>query len=348
MSYLISPIDPGDRRALDQVDRLLEQEGIQRDKNLDYICGMYDDDYQIVATGSCFGSTLRCFAVDHGHQGEGLLNEIITHLMAVQADRGNVRLFLYTKPDAAKFFGDLGFYEIARVPDSLVFMENRKDGFQGYLSSLAKTARPDGVSAAVVMNANPFTLGHQYLAETAAAACDTLHLFVVSEDLSLVPASVRKMLVQKGVAHLPNVALHDCGPYMISSATFPSYFLKDQKTVVEAQARLDLAIFLRIASALHITARFVGEEPFSEATGIYNQVMETTLPASGVACRVIPRKTVDGQTPISASAARLALKQNDLNAFRRMVPPSTFAWFSSPEALPVLRRIQQAENVWHH
>ena len=347
MSYTVSQISPLDRRAMDQVDRLLEREGIQRDENLDYICGMYDDDYQVVATGSCFGSTLRCFAVDHAHQGEGLLNEVITHLMTVQAERGNFHLFLYTKPDTAKFFGDVGFYEIARVPGRLVFMENRKDGFPGYLSSLAKTARQDGASAAVVMNANPFTLGHQYLAETAAASCDTLHLFVVSEDLSLVPASIRRMLVEKGTARLRNVLLHDCGPYMISSATFPSYFLKDRQTVIEAQARLDLAVFLRIAAALRITARFVGEEPASQVTGIYNRVMEEQLPKAGIACRVIPRKTVDGQV-VSASVARQALRQNDLETFRKMVPESTWAWFSSPDAAPVLRRIRQAENVIHY
>ena len=72
------------------------------------------------------------------------------------------------------------------------------------------------------MNANPFTLGHQYLVETAAASCDLLHLFIVSEDSSLVPFSVRKKLVMEGTAHLKNICYHESGPYIISSATFPS------------------------------------------------------------------------------------------------------------------------------
>ena len=346
MSYSISQIQPRDRRAMDQLDCLLARTGIRRDGCLDYICGLFDEDYQLVATGGCYGSTLRCFAVDQHHQGEGLLNIVLSHLLQVQADRGNLHVFLYTKPETAPFLRDVGFFEIARVPDRLVFMENRKNGFSGYAAALAETARPDGVSAAVVMNANPFTLGHQYLAETAAAACDTLHLFVVSEDASLVPASVRRMLVEKGTAHLPNVILHDCGPYMISSATFPSYFLKDQQTVMETQARLDLALFLRIAPALRVTARFVGEEPLSQVTGIYNRVMEQMLPEAGIACRVLPRKTLNGRI-ISASAARLALQRNDLAAFREWVPASTWEWFSSPEAQPVIQRIQSTENVIH-
>lgn len=176
--YTISQVYPTDKTVLAQIDTLLSQEGIRRDGNLDYICAMFDEEYNVIGTGSCFGSTLRCFAVSSAHQGEGLLNQIITHLIEVQCARGNMHLFLYTKVKSSKFFGDLGFYEIARVEDTLVFMENRRDGFGAYLRDLEKT-RTEGKSAALVMNANPFTLGHQYLVEKAAAACDTLHLFVV-------------------------------------------------------------------------------------------------------------------------------------------------------------------------
>ena len=346
MSY-VSRIFATDRRAMAQVDALLAQEGIQRDQNLDYTCGIYDEDFRVIATGSCFGNTLRCFAVDHAHQGEGLLNEIISHLIDYQAGRGNIRLFLYTKPGTAKFFGDLGFYEIARVPDRLVFMENRRDGFSSYLAELEKDKKEDGLSAAIVMNANPFTLGHQYLVETAAAQCDALHLFVVSEDASLIPAAVRKRLVQQGVAHLPNVMVHDCGPYMISSATFPSYFLKDSETVIESQARLDVQIFLRIAERLHISARYVGEEPTSQVTGLYNRVMAQALPQAGLDCRIIPRKQLDGR-PISASTVRLAIKNGDDALLRSLVPQTTWDWLQSPEAEAVIRRIREERDVVHY
>ena len=120
--YTISQVHPTDRRSLSQIDTLLKQEGIQRDSNLDYICAMFDEDYQIIATGSCFANTLRCFAVSSAHQGEGLLNQIITHLIDIQYSRGNLHLFLYTKINSAKFFRDLGFYEIARVDHTLVFI----------------------------------------------------------------------------------------------------------------------------------------------------------------------------------------------------------------------------------
>lgn len=85
--YAISQVHPTDRRSFAQIDALLEQEGIKRDSNLDYTCAMFDEDYQVIATGSCFANTLRCFAVSSTHQGEGLLNQILTHLMDVQYQR---------------------------------------------------------------------------------------------------------------------------------------------------------------------------------------------------------------------------------------------------------------------
>lgn len=344
--YTLSRVDPTDQSTLAQVDALLQKEGIRRDGNLDYICAMFDEDYNVIGTGSCFGNTLRCFAVSSDHQGEGLLNQIITHLIEVQCARGNLHLFLYTKVKSARFFGDLGFYEIARVEDTLVFMENRRDGFGSYLRNL-ETTRTAGKSAALVMNANPFTLGHQYLAETAAAACDTLHLFVVSEDASLVPFAVRKRLVAEGVAHLPNVVLHDSGPYIISNATFPSYFLKDEAAVIDGHARLDLAVFTKIAGALNITARYVGEEPTSQVTGLYNQIMKEQLPKAGIECIIVPRKEADGKA-ISASTVRQCLQRGDWAALETLLPQTSLDYFRSPEASPVLERIRRAGNVVHY
>ena len=344
--YTLTQVFPSDKRTLAQVDRLLVEEGITRDANLDYICAMEDEDGEVIATGSCFGATLRCFAVSGSHQGEGLLNQVVSHLMEYQLSRGNSHLFLYTKIKSAKFFASLGFYEIARVDGTLVFMENRRTGFADYLARLQKTACP-GVSGAIVMNANPFTLGHRYLVETAAAACDTLHVFVLREDASLVPFAVRKELVREGTADIPNVVLHDSGPYIISNATFPSYFLKDDAAVIEGHARLDLAVFGRIAQALGVNIRFVGEEPTSQVTGIYNSIMAQALPEMGIQCRIIPRKEAQGR-PISASTVRTALKEEDWDTLKALVPETTLRYFRSDKARSVLEKIRRAENVVHY
>ena len=358
--YYISQIYPSDKRANDEVDALLISEGIRRDANLDYTCGMYDEEMNIIATGSCFGNTLRCMAVSNAHQGEGLMNQIVTHLISIQFERGNTHLFLYTKCNSAKFFGDLGFYEIARIDGQIVFMENRKTGFTSYLEKLKKETEQSEVFrqfscndsaktkiAALVMNANPFTLGHQYLVEKAASENDILHLFIVSEDQSLVPFSVRKKLVLEGTAHLKNIIYHESGPYIISNATFPSYFQKDADAVMESHANLDLTIFVRIAQALGINYRYVGEEPNSQVTGIYNEIMAKKLPENQIACKIIPRKEANGSV-ISASTVRTALKSGKMEMLKTLVPETTLRYFQSEEAAPVIEKIKAAQNVVHH
>ena len=346
-NYTISKIYPSDKRANRQIDALLEAEGIRRDGNLDYTCGMYDEDMNLIATGSCFGNTLRCMAVSSAHQGEGLMNQIVTHLLDVQYQRGNLHIFLYTKCDSAKFFGDLGFYEIVRIDGQIVFMENQRTGFQDYLDQLAKEKEEGKRSAALVMNANPFTLGHQYLAEKAAAENDILHLFIVSEDASLVPFPVRKKLVMEGTAHLKNIRYHDSGPYIISSATFPSYFQKDQEAVIESHALLDLTVFTRIAQAMNITRRYVGEEPNSLVTGIYNEIMQKKLPENGIECIIVPRLQSEGKV-ISASTVRQAIKDGNWEALKELVPKTTLDYFMSPQAEAVVARIRGEENVVHY
>lgn len=342
--YTTARVWPQDRATNARVDELLAAEGIRRDPHLDYTCATTDAAGNVIATGSCFGNTLRCMAVSSAHQGEGLMNEVVSHLTEVQYDRGNLHLFLYTKPSASRFFADLGFHEVART-GSVVFMERGTRSFDDYLAGLGKAS--GGVSGAVVMNANPFTLGHRSLVERAAAQCDTLHLFVVSEDASLFPASVRLELVKRGVEGIEGVRVHQTGPYLISNATFPSYFLADDKAATRGQAKLDAAVFSRIASRLNITLRYVGEEPTSAVTALYNEVLLDALPPLGVEVHVLPRLESEG-TPISASTVRQLIKNGDLEAVRALVPASTYDYLASAAAKPVLDAIRAAGDVVHH
>lgn len=347
--HVITEVRPEDSVTMAAIDKLLEREGIRRDANLDYTCAMYDGSGAVVATGSCFRNTLRCFAVRSDLQGEGLLNTIVTHLITRQMMEGYTHLFLYTKPSSSRLFASMGFHEIARVEGSVVFMENRKNGFLRYLAQLSETKK-DGVSAAIVMNANPFTLGHSYLVERAASECDNLHLFIISDSLSLIPFSVRRRLVEQGTADISNVILHDCGPYIISSATFPSYFLRDEAEVIESQARLDLTIFRKIAETLNITDRWAGEEPSSNVTAIYNRIMAEELPACGIRLHVISRCTAgeEDPLPISASTVRDRIKRGDFTALKELVPETTLNYLMSEEAAPVIQKIRGSDDVVHY
>ncbi len=381
-NYAISSVGKSDRYMMEQVENLLEREGIHLDKNLDYTAAMLDDDYNVIATGSCFGNTLRCMAVSSNHQGEALMNDIVSHLIEYQYSRGNYHLFMYTKCNTALFFNSLGFREIARMEEAnIVFMENKRTGFKDYLENLRKESveqleSMDGEAAksylealkadenamiecstskniegirigAVVMNANPFTLGHRYLVEKAMEGCDILHLFMVSEDASLVPFSVRKRLIEEGTSDFKNIIYHDSGSYIISSATFPAYFQKGDNAVIKSQAGIDLHVFEGIAGKLHVNARYVGDEPTSLVTGIYNDIMAEALPKAGVECHIIPRKEFGGKA-ISASTVRKAIHDGDMDAIKDLVPESTYSFFISDEAKSVVERIKAESDVIHY
>ena len=346
----VSQVYKNDKRTMAKIQALLERVDITLDQHLDYTCAVFDEDGAPIATGSAFGSTLRCFAVDPDHQGEGLLNQVITHLVEMQTRRGNLHLFVYTKPASAKFFRDLGFYPIAEVPGLLTFLENRRTGFSDYLKSLSASggAGESGETAAIVMNANPFTLGHRWLIETAARESRTVHLFVLSEDYGPIPASVRLRLVRDGVADLPNVAVHETGPYLISRATFPGYFLKSEEKILRTQAQLDTALFVQIARALGVTVRYVGHEPHSLVTALYNDVLSEALPAQGIECRIIHRKHTAEDRVISASAVRQAIHDDRLEDVADMLPETTLSFFQSPEAAPIITAIRRESDVVHY
>ena len=76
-------------------------------------------------------------------------------------------------------------------------MENKRTGFSDYLDNLKKDLKVGKNIASLIMNANPFTLGHQYLVEKASSENDILHLFIVSDDSSLVPLKLGKNLLLK-------------------------------------------------------------------------------------------------------------------------------------------------------
>lgn len=334
--------DIGERK---KVELFLNNEGIRLDKNLDYTIGVYDSK-QLVATGSFFKNTLRCLAVSSEYQGLGVTNRVVSHLMNEQYYRGYTDIFLYTKCNTAKFFQNTGFNEVARIEDAVVLMENKPKGVQEYVKSLSKKRVNADRVASIVVNANPFTLGHQYLIEKVSSENDVVHLFVVSEDASIIPFSVRYDLVKKGTSHLKNIIIHKAGNYIISSATFPSYFIKDGKTVVATHAKLDLEIFKRyIVPALGINRRYVGEEPYCEVTKKYNEIMKLTLEKAGIECRIIPRLEQGGKA-ISASKVRAYIKEGRIDEIKDLVPSTTYRYFKSRAAAKLIEKIKN--NTGRH
>jgi len=285
---------------------------------------------RLIACAGLEKNIVKCVAIAPELQGESLSLSLMTEVLHLAQDRGYGHLFLYTKPGNADLFRACGFYPVVEVPGLVTFMENTPVGIRGYCSSLASLRRPGEKIGAIVMNANPFTFGHRYLVEYAAAACDWLHVFVVAEDSSFFPYRERFAMVKAGIADIPRLTLHPGSEYMVSRATFSSYFLKEKNTVADCFTAIDLLIFRTyIAPALGITHRFVGTEPFCKTTQKYNADMMIWLQRARrglppIEVVEIPRR-VHEQTPISASEVRRLLAFEKFSQIRPLVPPSTYA-----------------------
>ncbi|MDX9821067.1 MAG: hypothetical protein RBT20_03970, partial [Syntrophales bacterium] len=197
-------------------------------------------------------------------------------------------------------------------------------------------------------NCNPFTLGHQYLIETAAAQCGVVYQFVVEEDRSAFPFADRWKLVEEGTRHLPNVVRFGGGPYVVSGATFPSYFLQNEAIdlVIRNQAELDVMIFARhIVPALGIDRRYVGTEPYSGTTAAYNAAMKKILPARGVQVIEIERRAegtdAEGRPDyISATKIRRAIREDRLDSILDFLPECTRAYLQSAASAAVRARLK--------
>ena len=289
---------------------------------------------QLVACAGLAGNTLKCIAVAREWRGTSLGLRIIheAELQAVQ--NGEHQLFLFTSPDNVKSFRGCGFYPLVTVDNRATLMENTPVGIHRYCRQLRNEHLVKARSVGgIVMNANPFTLGHQYLIEQAANACDWLHVFVVEEDLSAFSFRERFAMVRDGSRHVPNVTLHPGSRYIISRGTFPGYFLKDKQIVNEVYSAIDLMMFRRyIAPALNITQRFVGTEPFCKVTAQYNNAMyhwledEMAMPAASIKVQEIKRITDDNNFPISASAVRQLVNKKRMQSVKSMVPATTLPY----------------------
>ena len=280
---------------------LLAKVGLEADMSVEQTVLVWDEQ-SLVATGSRLGNLLKCIAVESGRQGEGLTATVVTALRQDAFHKGHRHLFLYTKPENKTMFSSLFFYPVAQT-NKVLLMENRQNGILEFLNTL-QTSNASGTIGAVVMNCNPFTLGHRHLIETASRECDYLYVFILSEDKSRFSTKDRMEMARLGTCDLPNVAILPTGPYLISSATFPTYFLKNREKFGQIQCLLDIEIFSKFfAPKFSITRRYVGTEPFSPMTNQYNEALKEYLPMHGIKFIELPRLK-KFQTPVSASAVR--------------------------------------------
>lgn len=333
---LLNPAIPRQRRRIEQ---FLDDNGLRLD-DVDYYATLVDETTdEIVAGGGLKGGVIKCVAVADGHKGEAVANQIVSHLIAQANADGHQCVKLFTKPQNQRMFESMSFRLLAEAPKAIL-METGIGGIKRYSEELesekekVKSEKSNGKlhhnntspqhpimppSGIIIMNCNPFTLGHRYLIEQAAQQVETLYILVVREDCSMFSYDERKAIISRGVADLDNVVVCDGSEYSISATTFPTYFLKCLSDASDTQMTLDIDLYRRhIAPALGATVRFVGTEPDDPLTRRYNELMKSMLPD----VREVARLEKDG-VAVSASRVRKAIVENHLAQAARLVPPTT-------------------------
>ncbi len=310
---------------------------------IDYTMGLYDDG-KLIGTGSLGGRVMRDIAISHEYQGKGLTHRIIRNLQGESNRRGITGNQIFTKPKNVPVFEHMGFQCVAVAEPYAALLESGTDTLDDYLNRI-RTFLGSGEGknrGAIVMNCNPFTLGHRSLVEYAHNNCDEVIIFAVQEDRSIFPFSNRFTLIKQGVKDMKGVEVISGGDFIISNATFPTYFIKGTDELA-AQTKLDATIFAtRIAPALNITVRFVGEEPTDKTTLAYNNAMREVFSENGIELKVIPREQ-KGDQIVSASSVRRALAEDDWETVYRMVPKTTLTYLKSEEGQKVIRQIKMQE-----
>ena len=334
----LHPTIPRQRR---QIEMFLQTNGLRYD-DVDYYAAIVDESSdEMIAGGGLKGSVIKCVAVADGHKGEAVANVIVSHLIAKANAEGCQCVKLYTKPDNRQLFESLSFRLIAESPNAIL-METGVGGIEKYSEELrvkseelrvkseelkndesvvSNARKPIGV---IVMNANPFTLGHRFLVEQSSELVERLYVVVVREDCSMFSYNERKAMVSQGVRDIGNVVVVDGSDYAVSAATFPTYFLKQLSDATDTQIILDLDLYRRrIAPVLGATIRFFGSEPTDPLTRRYNELMHQQLGEEHV--HEIQRKQQEGSA-ISASRVRKAMMEGCLWDAIQLVPPTTIPY----------------------
>ena len=263
---IFTRVKRSENKKMAEIAQFLHENDLSVDTTVEVFITVTRDE-KLIACGGIAGNIIKCVAISESVRGEGLALTLATELINLAYERHSTHLFIYTKTEYEALFRQCGFSTLTSVPGVMVLMENSATRLKRYAESLKKFRHPGNKIGCIVMNANPFTKGHRYLIQQAAAQCDWLHLFLVKEDSSRFPYEDRLDLVLKGTADIPRLTVHRGSEYIISRATFPCYFIKEQSVINHCYTEIDLKIFRQyLAPALGVTHRFVGTEPFCRVT----------------------------------------------------------------------------------
>lgn len=334
-------VDPHNPLYLD-VMQFLAGFSLKLDKDVEKIYAAVVNG-KVIGTCSYARNVIKSLAIDPAWQNMGVAPRLLTLMNDELFARGIRETFIFSKPENVPLLSGLGYRTVMITPE-VALLEGGLANIRTYIEGMYRDAGCKSVpTAGLVMNCNPFTLGHRYIIEKAAAENEQVIVFLVQEDASVFPFSDRMEILKRGTKDLTNVRVIPAGLYIISHVTFPSYFYKTEDEAYEAYVGLDAAIFGRyIAPVFHIKTRYIGTEPFCPLTSRYNEALLRVLPGYGVKVCLVEREKKDGEA-ISASRVRAYLSKGNWEEIRKIVPESTYHYLLSPAMDEVKKRLEREE-----
>jgi len=336
--YNVESINLKSNYETKEVKKFLEKFSLKYE-DVDYTVVIRENN-DIIATCSKKENILKCFAINENYQGLGLSNNLISKVTEQLFLEGKYHSFIFTKPENQFLFEGLGYKNIFTT-DKVSLLESGNKNINSSLDKLKYDYKIDDNKeyAALVMNCNPFTLGHRYIVEIAAKENENVIIFVVEEDKSAFTFETRFKLIKEGTKDLKNVTAIPAGEYIISSATFPNYFLKKNDDELKEYTKLDCNIFGKyFAKKFNIKRRYVGTEPHCKVTNTYNISMQEILPKYNVEVKLINRKELQNDA-ISASKVRKLLKEGHIEKVKNLLPRASFDFLLSKEGELVINRL---------
>ncbi len=313
------------QEELQRIEKFLEKFSLKLDNNLTKTIYIENENLDIIGTISCQDYIIKDLAVDPNYQSENLASILVNEILNYFRLNNIYNYQVFTKPIYKHVFESLGFKEIVKT-DKVIMLEGGISNINDKIKEIKNIINnrfgeinENSDIACIVMNGNPITNGHVYLIEEASKNHKMVVLFIVEEDKSEFTFKERFSMAYLSTMRLGNVCVIPSSKYVVSSSTFPSYFLKNETEVSEQYSLIDALIFKEyFIKNLYIKKRYIGTETINKMVN-YNNILKQVLEDK---IEIIDRLQ-ENEEVISASKVRSLLREGKVEEALKYTPQET-------------------------
>lgn len=304
-----------------KIIEFLKDNGLDFEENITKTFYIEENGF-ILGTISIYKNIIKCFAINPDYRNENYGGILISKVVNYFYENKIYHYLVYTKLEYLNTFISFGFNQIIAT-DTVCILESGTPNINEYLESLKKKIEykfdidiNKADIGCLVMNCNPVTVGHLELIELAAKNHQYVLVFILEEDLSFFSYKERMTLLYLACNHLQNVVVIPSSSYIVSSLTFPNYFLRNEERKNKEWATTDALIFKNyFMKYLNIAKRYIGTE--SKKMMIeYNNTLKDIL---GEKVEEIKRYQENG-IEVSASIVRKLILEGNIEEASLLVP----------------------------